>query len=205
MPQGMRFTIVDENLGKVEVNYPYHKIAACVFFVVGVIVMVLSIWAYFTYGVGLVVNILTGVIWFFAYFLLTYKNSVVINKLEGKVMQIRSMGIFYNKVRNVWDIDRVLHFEATKIGTIEEVGTSYSVGTGLGEFIGDSIISGTESSVPDLTVKTLVNLGVFIVKLKNGEMIKALQHRYEIAPSNCAKHATLFLKGKYTTPGTIYN
>ncbi|MDD1776541.1 MAG: hypothetical protein LUQ65_00095 [Candidatus Helarchaeota archaeon] len=208
-PQTMRFTVIDKDYAEVEVNFAFHKPLAYSLIVIGCILLGLSILLEFTYGGGIALIVIGAVFFGVAYYIYVLRKRLIIDKKEGKMRVINSLGILYHKIIYEWTIDQILHFEAASEIHIAESRidgkyTVYSIGNEIADHISDAVYKKKRSPDIDLSARGTFYLGAFIVKLKTGEIIHALTHRFPDPPENCVKHAALFLKGEYTTPGTVY-
>lgn len=196
-PQGMRFTVIDTDHAQVEVNFNYSKLLCSILLVIGCGLIGFGIWVQAAFGGGIVIIIISLLFLISGYIFYTWKKSLVIDKTEGRVRVIREIGFLCHKVLYQWAIDQILEFEAK---TRDVFGASHyapSSGSRVLDII-DNLVWGVEHGKSD-------NLGFLDVKLKTGQIIRPLQHNFPNAPQNCAEHANLFLKGEYTTPGTIYD
>lgn len=208
-PQTMRFTVIDKDYAEVEVKHAFHKPIAYTLIVIGCILLGLSILVEFTYGGGIALIVIGAVFFGVAYYIYAYRKSMIIDKKEGKIRVIHEIGILYHKIIYEWAIDQILHFEAASEthfaeSKIDGYYTVYSIGNEIADHIGDAVYKIKRNPDIDLSARGWFYIGAFIVKLKTGQIIHALTHRFPDPPENCAKYASLFLKGEYTTPGTVY-
>ncbi|NVM29672.1 MAG: hypothetical protein HWN65_12590 [Candidatus Helarchaeota archaeon] len=210
MPQGMRFRIINEKLAKVEADLPHKMVGLIAFVVIGIIIICIGIWSHVTFGPAWPIYILGAIICLFGYFIYGHRRTLVIDKLEGMITRkTRVIGLF-TLVRNQWKIDRVSEFKGEKHSAWARTIDPSEVARGLGAEIGDQLTPGDQSGYESYSRtysghRQVVDFGVLVMKLKNGEIINALDHRYPKAPENCAKYVNLFLKGDQVTPGTFYN
>jgi len=208
-PQTMRFTVVDKDYAEVEVKHAFFKPLTYILIVIGCILLGLSILLEFTYGGGIALIVIGGVFFGMAYYIYMYRKSLIIDKKEGKLRVINEIGILYHKIVYEWAIDQILHFEAASETHFAKSGfqghyTVYSIGNEIADHIADAVYKKKTSPEIDLSARGTFYIGAFIVKLKTGQIIHAITHRFPDPPENCAKYASLFLKGEYTTPGTVY-
>ena len=206
----MRFRIINENLAKVEAYLANRMVGLIGFVAIGITIICIGIWSHITYGIALPIYILGAIICLIGYFLYGHRRSLVIDKLEGMIIRKTRVAGLFTLVRDQWEIDRVLEFKGEEHSAWARTIDPNTVALGLGAEVADQMIPGDQSDAESYSRtysghRQVIYFGVLVMKLKNGEVIDALDHRYPKAPENCAKYANLFLKGEHVTPGTFYN
>ncbi len=207
MVQGMRFKIFDTNHAEFEVRLPFYKVGGLTFMVIGLIIIILGIWAEVTFGPAWPLYILGGLVCLGGYFIIAHRIRLILDKIDGKAILLKNFWGIYKSVRKVWNIDDIARFDAQILRDWGYVANPDSAaGEMLGEIIEAAAPGGPGDEIADFykdlyVTREIYDYGFLIMHLKTGEIIPILFHRFPNPPKNCAAQGNRFLKGDNITPG----
>ncbi|MHA1265822.1 MAG: hypothetical protein ACTSRS_11370 [Candidatus Helarchaeota archaeon] len=207
MVQGMKFRIFDKDHAEFEVRLPFHKVGGLTFVVIGLIIIILGIWAEYTFGPAWPLYILGGLVCLGGYFIIAHRIRLILDKSKGKATLLKNFWGIYRSIRKVWNMENIGQFEAK---VLTDLGYhAYPEDTAFelaGELMEAAAPEGPGDEMADFHKNLSVDwskrdFGCLIMHLKTGEIIPVLFHRFPNPPENCAKYGNLFLKGEDITPG----